>query len=126
MDRRTRITILLASLVSIVSLCVAAAYESEEAPHSPFDEDLVIIRPPLNAGSGSGDFTNLDNAIDNSISTGSVAQLSVMCRDTCLTQREATSEWQNFPAGFEPVTLEVRWASSAASHSHLGGMPRPR
>ena len=71
----------------------------------------IVIRPPMNAGSGSGTFMSLDNAIDPYEFTASVGQVGVGCYSTCTAELEKVSVWQNFPGGFIPHTLEVKWAS---------------
>ena len=95
--------------VATVLLAIAFAdrvFEPVVMARDPVDP-IVVIRPPL--GSGSGSFQYLDNAIDVHEFTGSIGDIGVGCRSTCLNEVEKVGEWQGFPDGFEPLRLEVRW-----------------
>jgi hypothetical protein len=97
------------SLLAAAVAGLIATFRDQIYPRTQAQPQFIVIRPPLNAGSGSGDFTWLDNAIDTSETTGSVGQLSVACSSTCDTELTRVSVWRNFPDGFIPAALEVRW-----------------
>jgi hypothetical protein len=108
MSQQNRRYLWFTSMVTVLLAITFPDYGLEPVvmARDPIDP-VVVIRPPL--GSGSGSFQYLDNAIDVHEFTGSVGDVGVGCRSTCLNQVEKVAVWQGFPDGFEPLRLEVRW-----------------
>jgi hypothetical protein len=76
----------------------------------------IVLKPPLEADSGSGSFNYLDAAINDNEFDAPQSALSVSCAETCQTEFENVAVWQGFPNGAEPLRLEVSW-------NGVGGIP---